>query len=227
MSSYTYSQVVTALGTLLEVPIISAGSSQPSSDSGFNNILPTIINDAEQRIWRECDFIAAKLQDSTVTTTASSRSVTIPSEMIVVQSLCLLNGSTRVYALRSSVDTINSLWPTQSNTQSPTVGQLWYAMLNNSTAIVAPTPDSSYTAEFTGAQRPSALSSSNPTTYLTQVYPDLFLAACMVFGSSYQQNWNGTGDNTEMAITWEKHYQDLKSSAIAEEQRRRGITPEV
>lgn len=227
MSVYTYSDIITALGDLLEVQITAPASATPSNDTNFNNIIKSIINDAELRIYRELDFITARLIDTTATTTVNSKTVTLPSEIIVVESLALINAGIRVYYLRTSVDTINMLWPQTSLTQAPTVNQAYYAILNDTTAIIAPTPDNTYTAEITGIQRPTPLSSSNTTTYLTNVYADLFLAACMVFGSGYQQQFTQTAENPAMAMAWEDKYQKAKASAIAEEMRRRGLQPEA
>ena len=46
-----YSGLTTALTSLLVYPLVSASSATPSSDPNFNNILPAIVNDAEQRIY--------------------------------------------------------------------------------------------------------------------------------------------------------------------------------
>jgi hypothetical protein len=89
------------------------------------------------------------------------------------------------------------------------------------TFIVGPPPDAAYRVEVIGTIRPDPLSSSNPTTYLTQYLPDLFMAASLVFGAGYLQNYGAMVDNPQQAVSWESHYQALKASADMEENRKK------
>ena len=59
MVGIQYSDLTTQLTDLLEYPLVSASSATPSSDPNFNNILPAIVYDAEQRIYREIDRVLA------------------------------------------------------------------------------------------------------------------------------------------------------------------------
>jgi hypothetical protein len=69
----------------------------------------------------------------------------------------------------------------------------------------------------------SALNSgATQTTYLTLNYPDLFLAASMIFVCAYLQNYGAMSDNPQEAQSWENQYKELLASAMLEEQRRRG-----
>lgn len=234
MTGIAYSNLTTQLTDLLEYPLVSASSATPSSDPNFNNILPAIINDAEQRIYREADFLNDRLQDSTLTVTMNGRNFTIPSEVIVVQSMALVlpSGSststgTRISLLRTSVDALNAAWPQEGYTVAPTQGLAYYAMLSNTQALIAPTPPASYVCEVTGVYRPPAMSSSNTTTYLGTNFPDLFLSACMVFGSAFQRDFvGGASEDPAMAVNWESHYQVELKSVLSEEARRRGLKPE-
>lgn len=238
MTGISYSNLTTQLTDLLEYPLVDAASATPSSDANFNSILPAIINDAEQRIYREIDFLNTRTQDSTLPVTINSRNFTIPSEIVVVESVALIvpNGSApavgaRVYPLRISVDALNLVWPQESLTAAPQQDQCWYAMLSNSQMLIAPTPDKAYTAEITGVFRPTPMSASNPTTYLGTNFPDLFLAACCVFGFGYFQRDLGKdigqgNPQSGMVQAWEDAYQRRKQSVIDEERRRRGLQPE-
>lgn len=233
MTGISYSDLTTQLTDLLVYPLVSASSATPSSDPNFNNILPAIINDAEQRIYREVDFLNNRAEDSMLPVTISSRNFTIPSEIIIVQSLALIvpapdapNVATRVSLLRVSVDSLNALWPQEAVVSPPVQNEAYYAMLSNTQALIAPTPDQDYVAEITGVFRPTAMSSTNTTTYLGSQFPDLFLNACMVFATMWQQDWSPTSDNPQSPTTWESHYQAAKGSVLDEEARRRGLKPE-
>ena len=167
--------------------------------------------------------------------TISSRNFTIPTEIIVVQSLSLIVPDaviyrmprTRVSLLRTSVDALNALWPSEAVTATPAQNQSYYAMLSNTQALIAPTPDAAYVCEIVGVFRPTAMSASNPTTYLGTNFPDLFLNACMVFGAAFQRDFvGGTSEDPSLAVNWESHYQNSLKSVLNEEARRRGLTPE-
>lgn len=233
MVGISYSDLTTQLTDILVYPLVSASSATPSSDPNFNNILPAIINDAEQRIYREIDFLNDREEDSTLPVTVSSRNFTIPSDIVVVQSLALIvptgsdaNVGTRVSFLRTSVDAINALWPQEAVTSAPVQNQSYYAMLSNTQALIAPTPDKAYTAEVTGVFRPQPISATNTTTYLATNFPDLFLAACCVFGFNWQRDFSPQSDDPAAPSQWEALYQLRKASVIDEEARRRGLKPE-
>lgn len=222
-----YGDYVTALGELLVVPITSPASANPSSDSNFNNILPDIITDAEQRIYRELDFLAQREVDSSLQFAAGVREITIPSTMIVVQSVNVITPSatlpsagTRNKLELVSKDFLDTIWPNQTGVGATGIPQ-YGAMQDAITLLVAPTPDDVYTVEFTGTFRPTSLSYSNVNTYLTLHYPDLFLAASMTFGQLYQRDVDAPADAPQMSTKWEQHYQTLKQSVMDEAQRQK------
>ena len=230
MVGIQYSDLTTQLTDLLEYPLVSASSATPSSDPNFNNILPAIINDAEQRIYRDVDFLNDREENSTLPVTISSRNFTIPTEIIVVQSLSLIvpapdapNVATRVSLLRTSVDALNALWPSEAVTATPAQNQSYYAMLNNTNALIAPTPDAAYVCEIVGVFRPTAMSSTNTTTYLGTYMPDLFLNACMAFAAGFQRDFGAQSENPQVSNSWEAKYQLSKTSVLDEEARRRGL----
>src|ERR1700760_2877800 len=79
-----YSDLTTALGELMVAQIITPSSAMPSNDPNFNNILPRIIDDAEQRIYRELDFLAQRTTDYSTTLTANSRTAALPTATLFV-----------------------------------------------------------------------------------------------------------------------------------------------
>lgn len=233
MTGIAYSDLTTQLTDLLEYPLVNAASATPSSDPNFNNILPAIINDAEQRIYREVDFLNNREQDSTLPVTVSSRNFTIPSEIIVVQSLALIVPSpdtpaagTRISLLPVSVDALNALWPQESVTAVPVQNESYFAMLSNTQALIAPTPPAAYIAEVTGVFRPTAMSSANTTTYLGTNFPDLFLNACMSFAAGFQRDFGAQSEDPKLSNSWENKYQISLKSVLDEEARRRKLRPE-
>ena len=224
-----YSQLVTQLGSYLQVPVIDATSATPFDNTDYNNALPEIIADSEQRIYRELDFLETRLEDATLNATATARNFTIPSEIIIMQGLSVITPSgstpaagTRTRLLRTTPDGIDMFYPNQSVTGTP----IYYAMLNNTVALLAPAPDNPYTIEVTGNIRPTAMSSTNTTTYLGTNFPDMFFAACMVQGFAYNRDFSSP-EGQQNIQNWESIFTSRKQSALDEEMRRKGLKPEA
>lgn len=217
--SYTYDTYRTALA--LELPIT-------LTDPGFVAILPSAIDYAEQRCYRELNLLNTVQTDASVSTVASMRTLAIPQSFIVVNSAAILTpaGATQANGTRRpmtpvSVDVINALWPVANASQDvPSM----FAMQDQWTMILGPSPDAAYAVEVVGTYRPAALSASNTTTFLSTYLPDLFFAASMIFMSLYQRNFSAAGgaagNDPMMSGNWEAQYQLLFASANTEEARK-------
>ena len=213
--SYTYSQFVIALANTLVVP---------STDSNFVIELPNIIDDAEQRIYRELDLLDTVIRDSSATLTANSRNFTFPQHVVVSESINVFTPvsttTNRIQLVPTTREFIDHVYGNEASTTIPSIPH-FYAMITDQTIIVGPPPDANYTLEVVGTIRPTPLSVTNTTTYLSLYLPDLFLAASMVFGTGYIQNYGAMTDNPQSAVSWESHYQLLKASADIEENRKK------
>lgn len=218
--SLTYTSYVTSIANLM---VVSA------TDTNFLTVLPNIIDDAEQRIYRECDFlrtIATVNSSASAAIAANTRTFTVPSSVVyvVTESLSALSTAStpsRTPLCPVSREWIDAVYPTATSSSSAAI-PLYYAMVTDQSIIVGPPPGREVIIEYIGTTRPTALSSSNTTTYLTNNLPDLFLAASMVFANAYMKNFAATADDPQAPVTWEKHYQTLKQSAMEEEIRKKG-----
>lgn len=216
----TYSSWVTALANELVVE---------ADNAPFLAILPTCIDYAEQRLYRELDLLATVVADGSTALVASSRNFTLPTPaggpFVTVESANVItpaatapDAGTRNPLMKTSVDLVNFLAPSTATAGTPTI----FAMLTNRTLVVGPAPDANYRLEVIGTIRPTALSASNTTTILTDQLPDLFFAASMIFMAGWQQNFTAQGgDNPQMAASWEAQYMRLKESADTEELRKK------
>lgn len=217
--AYNYSQYVTDLANLLVVP---------TGDTGFQTVLPNIIDDAEQRIYRELDLLNTIVRDSSAALTAGLRTFNLPSAtgtFVVTEQINVVtpagtsnpDNGTRNALVPVAKEFLDVAWNSVSGSTVPQ----FFAMVTQTTIIVGPWPDQGYQVEVVGTQRPAPLSSTNVTTLLTQYFPDLFMAASMVFAAGYQQNFGAAVDNPQQAVTWETHYKTLKDSAEVEEMRKK------
>jgi hypothetical protein len=208
--SYTYNQYVVNLANTL---VVSA------TDPNYLQELPTIIDDAEQRIYRELDLLTTIVRDQSGSLTANSRNFTFPQHFVVSESLNVF-APNRIQLIPTTREFIDHVYGNELSTNIPSVPQ-YYAMITDQTIIVGPPPDTNYTMEVVGTIRPAPLSATNTTTYLTQYLPDLFFAASCQFGFAYLQNYGAAADNPQSTSSWEAHYQALKASADIEEARKK------
>ena len=223
-----YSDLITALGDLLIIPITDPNSATPSSDTNFNNILPRLIDAGEQRIYRDMDFLVTRTTDVSTMTTANFRNSPLPTAttFITIESANIITpaGATLPAGKRNRVelvskDFIDLVWPDEQSIQN----QLpeYAVQFNETYMIFAPTPDAAYTVEYTGTFRPAPISSTNPTTYLATTYPDLLLAACMTFGFMYQRDADAPSPGHDLTDRWNTNYKDLKDAVMEEVQRQK------
>lgn len=233
-----YSDWTTALCDLLKYGLSDATSASPSENTVFNSVLPSAIQYAEGRIYRDLDFLGTRKTDAPATTTSGNRSVTIPSTLIVVESVNLItpasytpgqSGSTRVPLIRLPLAQFDRIFASIASA-TPAVGTSCYALYEeqvttSSAAIrIGPTPDATYYVEFNGTFRPAALSASNTDTFLTTYLPDLFLAASMVYLTGFQRDFGAQSDDPKMAQSWEQQYGALKATAEIEEARKKALS---
>lgn len=210
--SYTYAQWVTALAN---------ETVETESRAEFQAILPSCIDYAEQRLYRELDLLSTVTIDESGTITAGARYYSLPTgggRFVVTNSITILSaGSVINPMVPVSLDYMNFVWPSNAGAGIPTC----YAMVTDQTFVVGPSPDQAYGFRVIGTVRPTPLSVSNVTTYLTLYLPDLWFATTMVFMAGWQQNFGSQADNPQMAQSWETQRGLLLASANLEEQRKR------
>jgi hypothetical protein len=215
----TYTTFVSSIANLLPVSI---------SDSGFQTVLPNIIDDAEQRLYTELDLLYTNTRDNSGAFTAGARTFAIPnpssgvwvvfSEFNVITPVGTTDPElgTRNPMLPISNEMLNTLWPSVAGSTVPEK----FSMLNPTDIIVGPWPDAAYQVEAVGEIRPNPLSSSNVTTILSVYFPQLMIAAGMVFACGYQKNFGAMVDDPKSGITWEAHLQTLMAGTDKEESRK-------
>jgi hypothetical protein len=213
--SYTYNTFLSAFALNLVI--------QPT-DPNFLSMLPNAIDDGEQRIRRDLDLLANVVRDQTGNLTANSRNFTFPQHFVVSESINVFTpaGTTtnRNQLVPVSREWLDAVWGNETAPATPSVPQ-YYAMITDQQIIVGPAPDTNYKMEVVGTTIPLALSATNTTTWISLNLPDLFMSACMIYGSAWQLNFSAMGDNPAQAVSWESHYSAELQSANTEEQRKR------
>lgn len=206
------------------------------SDVNPSILIPAAIDYSEQRLYRELNLITAQVTDTSgllssdnrtlVLSTASGTFISVQEvNVLTPSSLTSSQGAVRNKLAPAALNWVNYLYPSEKSSaySSATSVPNLFAIKDDTTLILGPAPDAAYHVEVIGTIRPSALSASNSSTFLTRVYPDLFVAATMVFTCGYIKDKNIgsqlSGDLTAASNYWESEYQKLFKSALAEDVR--------
>lgn len=202
----------------------------PAGDPNLAQALPAIIDDAEQRIYRDLDLLNTIYTDTSVTLTAGLRSFTqatstMNGPFLVTQNINVITPAgttnpeqgTRNPLLPATKEMLDFLYPNATGSTVPK----YYAPINQNTFIVGPWPDAPYMIESVGTQRPAPLSATNTTTLLSVYFPDLFLNASLAIGAGYLKDYGAAADDPQSGISWEKKYTMQLTSAVKEEARKK------
>ncbi len=219
MSSLNYTTYISQIANLTVIS---------SNDANFQTMVPGMIDYAEQRIYREGDFLATYITDISTNVVAYQRTFSYPTgtgTFLVIDQINILTPvtATSTYGTRVPLQVTSKQWIDMmypNNTTSIGVPG-FFAPATATQCFLGPVPDQAYNVEVIGTQRPAALSASNSSTFLTQTLPDLFIAASMVFASGYMRNFSAQSDDPRMAVSWEDQYSKLFASAGMEELRKK------
>ena len=203
---------------------------------------PTIVNNAELRIYRDVDFLAFRGQNTSLTTTAFNAVFSLTGLAgqqidgtavayawpVVVEGISIytpaaagLNG-VPVSLEFVSLDFIDFI---QNGYGTYSIGACYCAMRDDQTVILCPIPDNVYHTSVTGVWRPAPMSSSNTTTWLGTYASDLFFSACMIEAEGFIRNFGAQSDDPRTAMSWETQYQKHWLGIVNEERRRKGLSP--
>lgn len=207
--SLNYATYVTTLANI---------AAYSETDADFVQILPSVIDYAEGRIYRETSLLSTTVANSSATILANTRTFTLPTSVgtfsvvdginIITPSGSDISTGTRNPLVAASREIIDMFWPSAVSAASTDLPSM-FAMLTDQTIIVGPPPGSNYTVEVIGTIKPTALSATNTTTYLATNFPELLLAASMVFITGFKANFGAQADNPQQAMSWEGQYKAL------------------
>jgi hypothetical protein len=201
-------------------------------DPAFTTILPQMITYAENRIYRDVDFLFTSASSTAYSITAGSRTITVDANtfpdgtLVVPEQINLItpsgtsnpNAGTRVPLLPTTKEFLDAVYGASQSTGQPK----YWVPFDNYTFLVGPYPNASYTVEIVGTYRPASLSNTNATTFISLNLPDLFIMASMIYIAAYQRNFSSAmGNDPQMPVTYETQYQALLKGALSEENRKK------
>ena len=116
-----------------------------STEQSFVANIPTFVQLAEERIYNSVQIPAIR-KNVTGTMTASLQYFQLPSDWLSTFSLAVIDGTTGEYEylLNKDVNFIRASYPFPATTGKPK----YYAIWDDNTMILGPTPDQAYTSEL-------------------------------------------------------------------------------
>jgi hypothetical protein len=193
------------------------------TETDSNVLTTTIVNDfienAELRIFREIDLDCFRSYEF-ATLTASNPFVALPgstpSTMAFVRYAAIYqtSGSSaneRTRLLQKDVSYMNEYWPNRNSTGQPK----YYAMWDQNTIYLAPTPNLAYNIELALNRNETGLSSTNTTTWVSQNAPQVLLYGCLIEAFKFLKG------PYDLLAQYDKSYQQALERLQIEQQGRR------
>jgi hypothetical protein len=189
--------------------------SELSDNMLSDSTVAVIVQNTENRIYREINIDAFRLYASAVTSAGTS-TISVPSGLRNIRYVEMINGSGQIVNLLQK----DSSWLAEYNPQPGSstyyAEPKYWANWNATTWFVAPTPDQSYGINIAYYQQPATITSSTTSTsYISTYAQDLLLYGSLVEVYKYIKG----PDN--MVQMFEQSYQQARESFGVEQTGRR------
>ena len=163
--------------------------------------IDTFITQAEQRIYNTVQLPALR-KNVTGSLTAGNKYLAIPTGWLSTFSLAVINADNEyLYLLNKDVNFIRQSFP---DTDSDFYGvPQYYAVFDNSTFIVGPTPDDSYDVELHYFYYPESITTTiSGTTWLGDNFSSTLLYGSLLEAYTYMKG------ETEVIAQYQKRYDE-------------------
>ena len=181
-----------------------------------STIVDGFISDAEFRILRDVDSDNNK-RYATANLVTSNRFIDTPDNLLVIRSAQIIDsdGSSQPDN-REFLEFRDTSFMSEYNPTGSTGVPKYYSYWDNDTIVVAPTPDATYTIQLNYILKDPGLSSTNTETYISKVFPNGLLYACLVEAFSFLK-----GPNDLLQLYEGKYKQVVEVFSIEQMGRRR------
>jgi len=153
-----------------------------STETTFTNNLSNFIKSTEERILKGLDLPVFR-KNVTGTATSGTAYLGAPSDFLSPFSLAVISSSNYSYLWFKHVTFIRDYTPAAATTGLP----VYYAVFDDDTFILAPTPDANYDFELHYKYRPSSLTAgaSDGTTWLSTNAMNAMLYGSLMEGGTF------------------------------------------
>ena len=154
----------------------------------FSAAIDTFISLTEIKMSRDVKTPGFRRR-ATAPLTAGNPFVATPADLVILESLSLMNSGTGPTANNTTLllktdEFMTEFWPDRSATGIPK----YFNYFDDETLYLAPTPSSALNVEISYKYRLAGLSSSNTTNWLTENAYDALLYGCLVEAGSFNRN---------------------------------------
>jgi hypothetical protein len=168
-----------------------------NTETTFVSQIDTFIRQAEERL-RNAVQLPVIRRNSTGTLTASNQYLTAPSDFLSVFSLSVTDGSgDSNYLLNKDVNFIRQAYPSASTEGLPR----FYAIFDEDTFILGPTPDSGYSVELHYFAEPGSIV-DNATSWLGDNAERALLYASLIEAYTFMKG------EQDLIANYEKQFQE-------------------
>jgi hypothetical protein len=169
-----------------------------STESSFVSNIPTFVQLAEERIYNSVQIPAIR-KNVTGTMTASFQYFSLPSDWLSTFSLAVVDPTTGdyEYLLNKDVNFIRASYPPPNSTGKPK----YYAIWDDASMILGPTPDLGYTAELHYYAYPASIVTAG-TSWLGDNYENVLLYGSLREAYTYLKG------EADMMQYYEQKYQE-------------------
>lgn len=177
----------------------------------FSDRLDTIIGLAELRIYRDTDLDRFRKYATTDDMQAGDRFLSKPTDIVIDRYMKVTDDSGNyVNVARKDASFMEEYSPDTTAQAMPR----YYSDWDEASFIISPAMDTTRVIQLAYTYRPSGLSSSVATTWLSDNAWDVLLWACLVEASAFMREGPADID------TWEKKYIQARDTLILEELKR-------
>ena len=165
----------------------------------------TFITQAEQRIYNSVQLPALR-KNVTGTLTSGNKYLATPSDWLATFSLAVINANNEyLYLLNKDVNFIRQSFP---DTDSDFYGEpQYYAVFDNNTFIVGPTPDANYNAELHYFYYPQSIVTAG-TSWIGDNFSSVLLYGSLLEAYTYMKG------EQDVMVEYQKRYDDAMQLLI-------------
>ena len=153
-----------------------------TAETTFVADLDTFIKESEERILKNVELPVFR-KNVTGSAASSNTYLSTPTDFLAPYSLAVISSSVYSYLLFKHVSFIRDFTPNPATTGTPK----YYALFDDNTFMLAPTPDQNYSFELHYKYRPASLTttSGTDTTWLSDNAPDALLYGTLVEAATF------------------------------------------
>jgi hypothetical protein len=170
----------------------------PSTVGNFTstNQLNTFIKNAEERIYNSAQILTLR-RNVTGNCTSTNKYLTMPSDWLATYSVAVIDGVTGEYdyLIDKDVNFIRAAYPSPTATGKPK----YYALFDENTFILGPTPDQSYLVEMHYFYYPASIVEAG-TSWLGDNFETILLYGTLLEAATFMKS------DPDVMTNYEKRY---------------------